>query len=252
MNGLYGMAPFYASSANFLDRVEVLKGPGVLLTGMPPAGGIGGSINLVTKSAPDFDITQLTTRYISKSQVGALVDVARRYGEHKEWGIRFNGGGGGGQTAFDRQTDQIGNAVLNMDYRGERVRFSADLGYQAENLSPPLRFLTFTTSPPFATTIPVPALPKPGANYMPDWASWKPRDTFAMARGEVDLTSRSQHMARLDTTRARSTTSIPRRASRTSTATGRPLPSMDATSMTIMRVRSAFALRSTPAPSTTS
>ncbi|WP_334504668.1 TonB-dependent receptor [Bradyrhizobium sp. AZCC 1678] len=188
MNGLYGMAPFYASSANFLDRVEVLKGPGVLLTGMPPAGGIGGSINLVTKSAPDFDITQLTTRYISKSQVGALVDVARRYGEHKEWGIRFNGGGGGGRTAFDRQTDQIGNAVLNMDYRGERVRFSADLGYQAENLSPPLRFLTFTTSPPFATTIPVPALPKPGANYMPDWASWKPRDTFAMARGEVDLT----------------------------------------------------------------
>jgi iron complex outermembrane receptor protein len=188
MNGLYGMAPFYASSANFLDRVEVLKGPGVLLTGMPPAGGIGGSINLVTKSAPDFDITQLTTRYISKSQVGALVDVARRYGEHKEWGIRFNGGGGGGQTAFDRQTDQIGNAVLNMDYRGERVRFSTDIGYQADNLSPPLRFLTFTTSPPFATTIPVPALPKPGANYMPDWASWKPRDTFAMTRGEVDLT----------------------------------------------------------------
>ncbi|WP_334446303.1 TonB-dependent receptor [Bradyrhizobium sp. AZCC 1610] len=188
MNGLYGMAPFYATSANYLERVEVLKGPGVLLTGMPPAGAIGGSINLVTKSAPDFDITQLTARYISKSQVGALVDVARRYGEHKEFGIRFNGGGGGGQTAFDRQTDEIGNAVLNMDYRGERVRFSADLGYQAENLSPPLRFLTFNTSPPFATSIAVPPAPAAGTNYMPDWASWKPRDTFAMARGEVDLT----------------------------------------------------------------
>ncbi|WP_312017837.1 TonB-dependent siderophore receptor [Bradyrhizobium sp. AUGA SZCCT0274] len=188
MNGLYGLAPFYSTSANYLERVEVLKGPGVLLNGMPPAGAVGGSINLVTKSAPDYDITQLTTRYISKSQVGALVDVARRYGENKEFGIRFNGGGGGGQTAFDRQTDQVGNAVLNMDYRGERVRFSTDLGYQAENLNPPLRFLTFTTSPPFATTIPVPALPKPGTNYMPDWATWKPRDAFAMARGEADLT----------------------------------------------------------------
>ena len=68
------------------------------------------------------------------------------------------------------------------------MRFSTDIGYQADNLNPPLRFLTFTTSPPFATTIPVPALPKPGTNYMPDWAIWKPRDAFAMTRGEVDLT----------------------------------------------------------------
>lgn len=188
MNGLYGMAPFYSTSANFLERVEVLKGPGVLLGGMPPAGANGGSINLVTKRAPDFDITQLTALYISKSQFGLQTDVSRRYGEHKEWGIRFNGEGRGGSTAYDRQTDQFGNAVLNLDYRGERVRFSTDIGYQAENLKPPLRFLTFTTSPPFATTIPVPALPKPGSNYMPDWATWKPRDAFAMTRGEVDLT----------------------------------------------------------------
>ncbi|KRR14001.1 TonB-dependent receptor [Bradyrhizobium valentinum] len=188
MNGLYGMAPFYSTSANFLERVEVLKGPGVLLNGMPPAGAVGGSINLVTKSAPYFDITQLTALYASKSQFGMQADVARRYGENKEWGIRFNGLGRGGSTAYDRQTSEFGNAVLNLDYRGERVRFFTDIGYQAENLNPPLRFLTFTTSPPFATTIPVPALPKPGTNYMPDWATWKPRDAFAMTRGEVDLT----------------------------------------------------------------
>ncbi len=188
MNGLYGMAPFYSTSASFLERVEVLKGPSVLLNGMPPAGAIGGSINLVTKSAPYFDVTQLTALYASKSQFGLQADVARRYGENKEWGIRFNGLGRGGSTAFDRQTDEFGNAALNLDYRGERVRFSTDIGYQAENLNPPLRFLTFTNSPPFATTIPVPALPKPGANYMPDWATWKPKDAWAMTRGEVDLT----------------------------------------------------------------
>ncbi|ANW03881.1 TonB-dependent receptor [Bradyrhizobium icense] len=188
MNGLYGMAPAYSTSANYLDRVEVLKGPGVMLGGMPPAGAIGGSINLVTKRAPDYDITQLTGVYISKSQFGAFIDVARRYGEHKEFGIRFNGGGRGGQTAIDRQTDELANAVLNMDYRGERARVSVDVGYQTENLSPPLRFLTFTTSPPFASTIPVPPVPRPGTNYMPDWATWKPRDSFAMARAEVDMT----------------------------------------------------------------
>lgn len=189
MNGLYGMAPAYSTSANYLDRVEVLKGPGVMLGGMPPAGAIGGSINLVTKRAPDYDITQLTGVYISKSQFGAFVDVARRYGEHKEFGIRFNGGGRSGQTPIDRQTDELGNAVLNMDYRGERARVSVDMGYQAENLSPPQRFLTFTTSPPFAPPgITVPPLPRPGTNYMPDWAKWAPRDSFVMARAEVDMT----------------------------------------------------------------
>jgi iron complex outermembrane recepter protein len=188
LNGLYGMAPFYSSAVNFVARVEVLKGPGVMLAGMPPAGANGGSVNLVTKSAPDFDITQLTALYASKSQFGTNVDVARRFGDQKEFGLRFNGGWRGGSTAFDRQTDAFGNGVLNFDYRGERVRFSADIGYQAENLSPPLRFISFTSSPPFAFTIPTPPAPAAGTNYMPSWATWKPRDTFAMGRGEVDLT----------------------------------------------------------------
>jgi iron complex outermembrane receptor protein len=188
LNGLYGMAPYYSTSANFLERVEVLKGPGVLLNGMPPAGAVGGSVNLVTKRAPDIDITQLTALYASRSQFGTQADVSRRFGENKEFGLRFNGGWRGGSTAFDRQTDAFGNAAINFDYRGEHARFSFDAGYQAENLSPPLRFISFTTSPPFATTIPTPPAPSAGTNYMPSWATWKPRDTFTMGRGEVDVT----------------------------------------------------------------
>ena len=56
--------------SNFLERVEVLKGPSALLNGMPPAGAIGGSINLITKQAPDVPITQLTATYQSKAQFG--------------------------------------------------------------------------------------------------------------------------------------------------------------------------------------
>jgi iron complex outermembrane receptor protein len=188
LNGLYGLAPFYSTNANFVDRVEVLKGPSALLSGMPPAGAVGGSVNLVTKTAPDFDITQLTATYASKSQFGANVDVSRRYGEHKEFGVRFNGGYRYGDTAYDRQTDAFGNAVLNLDYRGEHVRWSTDLGYQAENLSPPLRFISLATKPPLPISILTPPAPPAGTNYMPSWATWRPRDTFAMTQGEVDLT----------------------------------------------------------------
>lgn len=187
LNGLYGMAPFYSTSTNFIERVEVLKGPSALLGGMPPAGAVGGSVNLVTKTAPNYDITQLTATYASKSTFGTLVDVSRRFGEKKEWGVRFNGGYRNGKTAYDRQTDELGNAVLNLDYRGERVRVSADFGYQAEDLSPPLRFITLNSGPTFPT-IAVPPAPSAGTNYMPSWAQWKPKDTFAMVRGEADVT----------------------------------------------------------------
>jgi iron complex outermembrane receptor protein len=183
LNGLYGIPPYYSTATNFLERVEVLKGPSALLNGMPPAGAIGGSINLITKQAPDVPITQLTTTYQSNSLFGGWVDVARRFGDRKEFGVRFNGGYRGGDTAFQNQTDQFGNAVLNMDYRGERVRISADVGYQADNLSVPQRFVTIASN----TIVPRP--PSPGSTYgMPTWSNWKPKDTFAMVQGEVDVT----------------------------------------------------------------
>lgn len=194
LNGLYGLSPQYQTAPNFVERVEVLKGPSALLTGMPPAGGIGGSINLVTKQAPDTPITQLTTTYQSRSQFGSQIDYARRYGEHKEFGIRFNGGYTSGDTDYVGQTDKLGNAVVNMDYRGERARFSFDAGYQDDRLQVPRRFLTINNAndasgrPGIPTY--VPPVPDAGSMYGVPWSYWRPTDKFAMAQGEVDLTER--------------------------------------------------------------
>lgn len=182
MNGLYGVAPYFTVPANFIERVDVLKGPSALLGGMPPGGASGGSMNLVTKRAPDFDITQLTATYSSKTQFGTLVDIARRYGEQKEWGIRFNGSYRNGETGFKGQDSEFGNAALGLDYRGERVRGSIDVGYQAENLAPAMRFLSLDTG------LAVPRAPAAGTNFIVPWATWRPRETFVAGRGEVDIT----------------------------------------------------------------
>ncbi len=183
LNGLYGLAPYYSTVPNFVERVEVLKGPSALLNGMPAGGAVGGSVNLITKQAPDFPITELTTTYQSKAYFGTQIDVARRFGDHKEFGVRFNGGYSAGRTNIDRQRDEFGNAVLNLDYRGERVRISADLGYQSDDLTRPLRFLTI------APTTFVPPPPKAGSDYVGvPWSYWRPTDKFAMVQGEVDFT----------------------------------------------------------------
>ncbi|MBR0960062.1 TonB-dependent receptor [Bradyrhizobium japonicum] len=190
LNGLYGIAPYYSSGANFVERVEVLKGPSALLngmtaggTGVSSGGAVGGSVNLITKHAPDFDITQLTATYASRSQFGGNVDVSRRYGEHKEWGVRLNSTYSNGNTPWNRQTDEFGNAVLGLDYRGERVRAAVDIGYQADNLNPPLRFFNVP-----ATTTVIPSPPKAGLNFQVPWAYYAPTDFFTTARGEVDVT----------------------------------------------------------------
>jgi iron complex outermembrane receptor protein len=192
LNGLYGIAPYYSTGANFVERVEVLKGPSALLngmttggTGVASGGAVGGSVNLITKHAPDIDITQLTGTYVSRSQFGQITDVSRRYGEHKEWGIRLNSTYSNGGTPWNRQTDEFGNVVLGLDYRGENARMAVDVGDQADNLNPPLRFFTLSTNPP--TTI-IPPPPKAGTNFQVPWAYYAPTDFFSTVRGEVDVT----------------------------------------------------------------
>ncbi len=189
LNGLYGIAPYYSIGANFIERVEVLKGPSAVLngmttggTGVSSGGAVGGSINLITKHAPDVDITRLTSTYASKSQFGENIDVSRRYGEHKEWGIRLNSTYSNGNTPWNRQTDEFGNAVLGLDYRGENARLAVDVGYQADNLNPPLRFFSVP-----ATTTRIPPPPTSGLNFQVPWAYYAPTDFFSTVRGEVDV-----------------------------------------------------------------
>ncbi len=187
LNGLAGIAPYYSTGANFIERVEVLKGPSAVLNGMTvggtggtSGGAVGGMVNLITKHAPDVDITRLTGTYSSKTQFGENIDVSRRYGERKEWGVRLNSTYSNGNTPWNRQKDEFGNAVLGLDYRGENVRMEADIGYQADVLKPPLRF--FSLASPI-----LPPPPRAGTNFQVPWAYYEPTDFFTTARGEVDV-----------------------------------------------------------------
>ena len=45
LNGMYGLAPSGHAPTEFIERVELLRGPTALLTGMAPGGAVGGVIN---------------------------------------------------------------------------------------------------------------------------------------------------------------------------------------------------------------
>ncbi len=131
-NGMQGLAPYYRVPVEFLERVEVLKGPSSLLYGGVNAS-VGGSINLMPKRAGEEDVTSFTTSYTSSSHFGGHLDIGRRFGKNKEWGIRFNGLYADGDTETDGQSKERLLGSLGVDYRHDRWRLSLDAYGSQEN-----------------------------------------------------------------------------------------------------------------------
>ncbi|HWT97730.1 MAG TPA: TonB-dependent receptor [Terriglobales bacterium] len=182
LNGLYGILPRQKISAEIAERVEILRGPNALLNGVAPGGSIGGTINLVSKEADDEPLTELTTTYDSDLQFGGAVDIGRRFGADKQFGVRFNGVYRDGDTAIDHQSERFGVANLGLDYRGDRFRVTTDLGYQDQY------FKAGYSQINVASGVEVPDAPDASHNFSQKWSYAKTRDLFGMTRAEYDLT----------------------------------------------------------------
>jgi iron complex outermembrane receptor protein len=178
--GLYGIAPSYRIFTDYVERIEVLKGPSAALSGIAPNGGVGGVINVVPKRAGE-DLTRLTVGYGSAARFGGHWDVARRYGDSKEWGVRATGGLRGGDTPIDRQSETTGVGSLALDYQGERYRSWLYLIAQTDRFDAPSR--------PFlmAPGLQVPKAPDGRLNVTQPWEWSRINDQSVLWRNEYDV-----------------------------------------------------------------
>lgn len=180
--GLFGIVPTYSVMPEMAERIEVLKGPSAMLNGMSPSGAIGGTINIVPKRAGENPLTQVTLNYSSAAQFGGAVDIGRRFGDDKQFGIRFNGAFRAGQTDIQYNTDQRMLAALGLDYRGDHVRLSADVGYQYEVVTGVVPYLGL------AAGVQLPWAPNVRNNPVAQpWSNKWTKDAFAVVRAEVDM-----------------------------------------------------------------
>lgn len=180
--GLAGMAPYYRTSPEMFERIEVLKGPSALLNGMPPGGSVGGAINLVPKRAGDEPLTRFTTTYMSDAQLGGHLDIGRRLGDDQQFGVRFNGVYRDGEGAVESQKPRVQLGSLGLDWRGEQARLSADLYSVDDHIDGPARGINL------APGLAVPTPPDADTLINPDWAFADTRDKGAILRGEFDFT----------------------------------------------------------------
>ncbi|MFT4066548.1 TonB-dependent siderophore receptor [Paraburkholderia sp.] len=184
LNGLYGLVPNWRIGTDSLERIELLKGPGAFLYGMAPGGGVGGNVNIITKRADAEPLTEITTDYSSDSVFGGHVDIGRRFGDQKQYGVRLNASMTGGSPPYDGESMRSGDVSLGLDYKGDRFRLSGDFIYQNDRTTAQERGYSVTPG------IAVPAAPDPRINLSQPYDFSRSQSTTGLVRGEYDLTDR--------------------------------------------------------------
>jgi iron complex outermembrane receptor protein len=180
-NGVYGILPRQFVAAELVDRVEVFHGANTFLNGAAPGGSaVGGAFNLAPKRAPNDPLSRLTAGFETGGQAYVAADVARRFGPDGDFGVRANLVRRSGETAVDDQGRALSVAALGLDYRGERVRVSADVGLQDHRIKSPRPSVTPTGE--------IPSPPDASSNFGQPWTFTDERQLFGVVRGEADVT----------------------------------------------------------------
>ncbi len=182
LNGLYGLVSSSRVPSQIIERIDVLKGPGALINGMAPGGSAGGGINITTKRAGEVPFARLTPFFMSAGNYGLHLETSQRYGDNKEWGVRFNGVARNGEATIDGGNWRSGLGALGIDYRGERLRWTVDAISQNDDTRNFRPQININANVPF-----IPAPPDARGNWYPG-TSLKQRDNTIASALEYDLT----------------------------------------------------------------
>lgn len=126
LNGLYGIAPRFYGGIENLDRVDILKGPSALLSGISPGNALGGTVNYITKRATQEPITRAILKW-KDGVTSEQIDFGRRTDDGRA-GIRVNVYNANGDNSMNEgiRTDSL---HIGADYKGDRYRIGFDYGY---------------------------------------------------------------------------------------------------------------------------
>ncbi|OLU20708.1 TonB-dependent siderophore receptor [Pseudomonas sp. PA1(2017)] len=179
-NGLYGLLPRQYVASEFIERVEVFRGASAFLNGAAPGGtGIGGTVNILPKRAPNEPLTRLTVGADSGGQGTVGADIARRFGPENRFGVRLNASKRDGETGVKDEDQTLDMFALGVDYQGDRLRLSADIGHQYHFLDNPRPSVTPNGG--------IPSAPDAKDNFAQPWTYSKEKQTFGTFRAEYDF-----------------------------------------------------------------
>jgi iron complex outermembrane receptor protein len=161
------------------ERVETLKGANALMFGVASPAGI---INFVSKRAGERDVTTLGLAGNSFGQYGGVVDIGRRYGAEKQFGVRFNASA----THLENGVHDLGGhgefASVGLDYRAtSRLTLQGDIEYYSRRVP---EQAGISLLPAVNGVVPLTPVPNPRNLLSGTWDLYTPRT--ANAQGRID------------------------------------------------------------------
>lgn len=189
MNGGLSTTGIQSAPTENKEAIEVMKGANAVQFGLASPSGI---VNYVMKRAKDKDITSFTTTVNSFGQYSETVDIGRKFGDEKEFGVRFvgqaarlatgvnnaNGEGGFGSIALDWQATK--DLAFRLDYENiyKNVVEQGQIGVVKGNYNG-AGVLT-------PAVLPI-AVPNPATLLSAPWATYSPRTQNLDIRADYKL-----------------------------------------------------------------
>lgn len=196
-NGLYAVAPMGRIPTELLESVTVLKGPNALVAGMAPAGSIGGVVIANSKRA-NQDLTRISSSLEDESYYKTNVDISRRFGDQKQFGVRVNGAYADGEHIVEGMNDRLALGSIAADYTTDKLKINFDsyaIRENRDNGSPAMVAMGVRDAHGH-TLSQVIAAPKGDTNYFSQ-IHGQTNSKFAGLNGEYKLTPNTKVFAGL-------------------------------------------------------
>ena len=183
LNGSLPVMNFSQAPMEDKERVEVLKGATALYYGFTSPAGV---VNFVTKRAGAKPVSTVGMTVDQNGSAVATADVARRFGEQQQVGVRINAAGG----TLGSYLDNVGNgnrkfASAALDWRvNARLLLKADLEYDQRRVTEQAGIALPTA---VNGVITLPAAVDPKRLIGPDWAKFDAQSRNAMLRADYAL-----------------------------------------------------------------
>lgn len=164
VNGVPGMFTQSTIPTDFAERVEIISGPAMGFNGTTTRHSAGGIVNMYTKRAGDEDLTRYTQTFSGSSSFGERIDVSRRFGSDKKWGIRINA-----ENTQGKELKGVGEKLtnrdifINLDHHDDNSKTNLFAGYSYSKLEKSARWFQFNGG-----VTQLPSAPKNTMNYAYD------------------------------------------------------------------------------------
>lgn len=133
VNGVPGMLGQFMVPSFVAESIEVTAGPNKAISGSFPAGegtGVAAVINMTTKKATNTPVTRYRQIFSGKSGFGEAIDVGRRFGKDKEWGVRINAEIMNGNPTHYKSNRNSQSFFANIDHQDKKSSTNLLIGYQ--------------------------------------------------------------------------------------------------------------------------